>query len=73
MSKRMIVARDRMEELFAALSKEKLSTDEKIQQLSQELARELKEPKFLQCTTMGEIVRKLLYFTLRQYEDSSQK
>ena len=53
---RIKAERDRVNELFQVMIKDQLSTREKVAQLAQELAQHHKNPDFLKCRTMGEVV-----------------
>ncbi|GAB4234926.1 MAG: hypothetical protein Tsb0034_08850 [Ekhidna sp.] len=53
---RLKVERKRVDDLLAAMKKERLSKKENIEKLKQELADFYEEPDFLECTCMGELV-----------------
>ena len=61
---RLVSSRYRMKELLDCMQPDTLSTPEKTAQLKQELALSSGNPQFLQCRTMGEIVKMQLKQTL---------
>ncbi len=54
---RIKMEKQRIDDLLASMSGDKLSSEDKIKSLGRELNRYYQEPKFLSCKTMGEIVR----------------
>lgn len=57
MAKRMKSEQIRLNDLLACLVKDKISLDSKTKQLKQELAKHHKNIAFLECKTMGEVVK----------------
>ncbi len=66
MARRIKYSRYVVKDLYDVMSKEKLSTDEKIEQLKHELAIHYREKAFFKCKTMGEILRENMK-TLRNH------
>ncbi len=54
---RVMVSRYRLKDLMDIIAKDRISTDEKVDQLKMELSEHYKTKAFHLCTTMGEIVR----------------
>jgi len=54
---RIRTSRHRLNDLVVVLVKDRISTDEKVQQLRDDLARHYQQPLFLKCKTMGQIVK----------------
>lgn len=63
---RLRSSRYRLKELLDPMLKDEISPPEKRQQLAKELAAYYKNPDFLKCSNMGEIVKLHLKQTLRQ-------
>ena len=61
---RIKMEKQRIKDLLDAMSGDRLSSDDKIEQLRSELAKYYREPKFLACQNMGEIVRLSLNLVL---------
>lgn len=57
---RVNVSNNRLRELMDVMSKDRLSSDQKVDQLKQELAEHYKSKVFSKCATMGEILRQSL-------------
>ena len=56
MARRLKSARLRMKDLLYTMTKDTISTPEKIKQLREELSNHHNQPDFLKCRNMGEIV-----------------
>ena len=54
---RIRTSRYRLNDLIQVLVKDSISTNEKVLQLRDDLARHYQQPLFLKCKTMGEIVK----------------
>ncbi|MGB1204323.1 MAG: hypothetical protein ACPG5B_01685 [Chitinophagales bacterium] len=54
---RIRTSRYRLTDLIEVLVKDRISTDEKVRQLRDDLARHYQQPLFLTCKTMGQIVK----------------
>ncbi|HUR12541.1 MAG TPA: hypothetical protein VM012_14295 [Flavitalea sp.] len=63
---RVASSRHRIMELLNIMSKDIISTPEKIQQLREELGRLFGNPLFLKCNSMGQIVKQHMKQTLRK-------
>ncbi len=61
LAQRIKHARYILKDLFDVMSKERLSTDEKILELSRELSKHHKDRSFLECQTMAELVKKNMF------------
>ncbi|MFL5787187.1 MAG: hypothetical protein ACJ748_03975 [Flavisolibacter sp.] len=70
---RMAASRYRILDLFKNMSKDIISTDEKREQLKQELADYFQTTSFLRCRTMGEVVKQTLRFTLKPHLSRIQR
>ena len=68
---RIKTSRMRLNDLMAVLVKDRISTTEKVLQLRDELARHYKQPLFLKCKTMGEIVQMSLDIVFKTKMTSS--
>ncbi|MFN0050528.1 MAG: hypothetical protein ACKVOU_15515 [Cytophagales bacterium] len=66
MALRVVSSRFKLMELFNIMCKEKLSSDEKVKQLTAELASFFGNAQFLKCKSMGDIVKTNLKETLRK-------
>jgi hypothetical protein len=66
MAFRLVSARYRVKELLDIMHDDTISKPEKIHQLSEELAAHFKQPAYLRCTTMGQMVKTHLKQTLRK-------
>jgi len=63
-AKRLRSSRYRTKDLLDIMVKDNISTPEKVVQLKTELAEHFKDPSFLKCRNMGEILKKNLKVTL---------
>jgi hypothetical protein len=63
---RLLSSRYRVKELLDIMHDDTISKPEKIKQLSEDLAASFKQPAFLRCTTMGQMVKTQLKQTLRK-------
>jgi hypothetical protein len=70
---RMAAERYRMMDLLNIMTRDFISTDEKKNQLKEELADHFQYPTFLKCKTMGDIVKQILRYTLRPHLFRIQK
>lgn len=66
MASRVTIIRYRIMDLLSIMAKDEISSDEKTKQLREELAAHFNAPKFLQCQTMGEVVKTQLKHTLQK-------
>ncbi|HEV7333510.1 MAG TPA: hypothetical protein VGN63_20920 [Flavisolibacter sp.] len=66
MASRVAIIRHRLYDLLNIMAMDELSTDEKTNQLKQELAEHFSEIKFLQCQSMGDLVKTQLKHSLQQ-------
>lgn len=66
MAFRMADFRYRLLELFNIMCKDEISTQEKTEKLKQELFELFKNPRFLKCNSMGDVVKLNLKQTLRK-------
>jgi len=73
MSFRLTSSRYRLVELLNCMSKESISTPDKIEQLKKELAEYFSAPAFLKCRNMGQIVKTQLKISLRENLQQLQK
>ena len=63
-AKRLKSSRYRVKDLIDIMSKDRISTDEKVDRLKKELAEHFGDTSFLRCKNMGEVVKKNLKVTL---------
>ncbi|MFC2109778.1 hypothetical protein ACFLSU_04310 [Bacteroidota bacterium] len=68
-SKRILRVQGRVESLLKCMSADKISTDEKIANLRQELFEFTKDVKFKKCDCMGSILKVGFDFVVRNYEN----
>ncbi len=66
MAFRLASTRYRLMELLSIMSKDQISTEEKVAQLGEELAHTFQRPSFSKCNSMGQIVKLHLKETLRK-------
>lgn len=66
MAFRLVSARYRVKELLDIMHDDTISKPEKIQQLREELSAYFKQPAYLRCNTMGQMVKTHLKQTLRK-------
>jgi len=66
MASRVAIARYRLMQLFNIMCKDEISTPEKVDQLKNELAEYFKNDRYLECHSMGEIVKTNLKQNLRK-------
>lgn len=66
---RIKVSRYRLKDLADCMEEEKLSQDEKINRLKSELAEHFQDVSFLECESMGEILRTRLFILLYNNKD----
>lgn len=66
---RIKVSRYRLKELMDIMTEANISKPEKIEQLKQELAGHFEDETFLECKTMGEILKARLYILLYNNKD----
>lgn len=59
-------SKDKVNELLGAMSTDNISTPKNVKSLAKDLARHYKNDDFLNCSTMGELVRKSLETVLNQ-------
>jgi hypothetical protein len=70
---RMAATRYRIMDLLTIMSKDLISTDEKMKQLREQLGEHFQNKQFLRCKTMGEIVKQTLRHTLKPHLSRIQK
>jgi hypothetical protein len=70
---RMAASRYRIMDLLNIMMKDKLSTDEKRDQLKEELAEHFQQKLFLRCRSMGDLVKQILRYTLKPYLSRIQR
>ena len=70
---RMAASRYRIMDLLNIMAKDTISTDQKKEQLKQELAEHFNSREFLQCSSMGNIVKQVLRHTLRPHLSRIQR
>lgn len=70
---RMAASRYRIMDLLTIMSKDSISTDPKRAQLRQELSDHFRNPSFLRCRTMGELVKTTLRHVLRPHLSRIQR
>jgi len=70
---RIAASRYRTMDLLKIMSKDRISTDEKQQQLKQELAAHFQSTIFDRCKTMGELVKTTLRFALKPHLSRIQR
>lgn len=70
---RMAASRYRIMDLLNIMMKDKLSTDEKRNQLKEELAEHFQQKLFLRCRSMGDLVKQILRYTLKPYLSRIQR
>jgi hypothetical protein len=63
---RFKVEKKRIDDLLHAMSKDKLSSDEKTGQLKKDLAKYYKDPSFLECQGMGDLVKRSLQLVVER-------
>ena len=61
---RIKVSRYRLKDLSDCMENDEISQPEKVNQLKSELAEHFQEPAFLDCESMGEILRTRLFILL---------
>ncbi|MEQ8623391.1 MAG: hypothetical protein RJQ00_11570 [Vicingaceae bacterium] len=66
---RIKVSRYRLKDLSDCMEVDKISMPEKVDQLKSELAEHFSDPSFLECKTMGEILRTRLFILLYNNRD----
>lgn len=66
---RIKVSRYRLKELMDVMIEAEISKAEKVDQLKTELAKHFEDETFLECTTMGEILKARLYILLYNNKD----
>lgn len=66
---RIKVSRYRLKDLSEALEVDEISPKEKVDQLKSELAEHFQDPSFLDCETMGEVLRTRLFILLYNNKD----
>jgi hypothetical protein len=66
MASRVGLVRYRLYDLLNIMARDEISTEEKTAQLKEELASHFSLAKFLQCNTMGELVKTQLKHTLQK-------
>ena len=64
MAKRLRSSRYRVKDLIDIMNIDRISTEEKVNQLKTELAAHFQDPSFEKCRNMGEILKKNLKLTL---------
>lgn len=70
---RMAASRYRIMDLLNIMARDTISTDEKKNQLKNELAAHFKNNQFLRCRTMGELVKQVLRHTLKPHLSRIQR
>ncbi len=70
---RMAASRYRTMDLLNIMMKDRLSTDEKRDQLKEELAEHFQQKLFLRCRSMGDLVKQILRYTLKPYLSRIQR
>jgi hypothetical protein len=65
-SHRYKASKEKINELLAAMSNDNISTPKNVKSLSSDLAKHYKNKDFLECNTMGDLVRKSLETALNQ-------
>lgn len=70
---RMAASRYRIMDLLNIMMKDKLSTDQKRDQLKEELAEHFQQKLFLRCRSMGDLVKQILRYTLKPYLSRIQR
>jgi uncharacterized tellurite resistance protein B-like protein len=65
-SHRYKASKEKVNELLAAMSNDNISTPKNVKSLASDLAKHYKNKDFLECNTMGELVRKSLETALNQ-------
>ncbi|HEU4470596.1 MAG TPA: hypothetical protein VFR58_05920 [Flavisolibacter sp.] len=70
---RMAASRYRIMDLFKIMTKDEISTEDKRQQLREELSGYFQNTAFLRCRTMGDIVKQVLRFVLRPHLSRIQR
>jgi len=63
---RLASSRYRILDLMNIMTNDVISTDEKLQQLKQQLSEHFQSTQFLRCRNMGEVVRQTLRFSLKK-------
>jgi len=66
---RIKVSRYRLKDLSDALEVDEISPPEKVERLKSELAEHFQDPSFLDCETMGEVLRTRLFILLYNNKD----
>ena len=70
---RLAASRYRIKDLLDIMTEDNITTDEKREQLKQELADHYQNAGFLRCKTMGELIKQMLRFTLKPHLSRIQR
>lgn len=73
MAYRLAASRYRIMDLLNIMSQDTISTDQKREQLMNELSEYFKSRQFLRCKTMGEVVKQTMRFVLKPYISRIQR
>jgi len=68
-AKRILLGKKRIQELIGCMLQDRISSDEKINQLKEDMFGYTQHKAFLDCSSMGQILETVLKFVVRHYLD----